>query len=101
VSIDLVCHLNYDLVEAAEMLKKILVEHTDLFNKKFLIYGPRESGEIPKEIAAEFNFDSRCRFSVALNVKDESIRLKEVANLMRSTFGEDRILVLFNGETPY
>jgi hypothetical protein len=101
VSIDLTCHLNCDLIEAAQILEKISVVHMDLFAKKFLIWGPKESDEIDKEIAAEHDFDSQCYFSIDLNVKDESIRLKEVANLMRSTFGEDRILILFNGETPY
>lgn len=101
MSINLTCHLNCNLVEAAQILEKISVDYADLFTKKFLIWGPKESGEIKKEVAAERDFDSKCYFSIDLNVKDESIRLKEVANLMRSTFGEDRILILFNGETPY
>jgi hypothetical protein len=90
-------------VEATQILKKISAERADLFAKYFPIWGPKESGEIKKEVAAERGFDSQCYFSIGWNwnMRHESASLKDVANLMRSTFGEDRILVLFNGETPY
>jgi hypothetical protein len=101
VSIDLICHLNCSLAEATQILEKVSNEHTDLFAKKFLIWGPNKSNDIKKEIAAEYGFDSQNYFGVGLNLKDESARLKEVANLMRSTFGEDRILVLFENEEPF
>lgn len=101
MSINLSCHLKCNLVEATQILEKVKIEHADLFAKKFGIWGPKKSDEIDKEIAVEHGFESWNYFRIGLNIKSESIRLKEVANLMRSTFGEHRILVLFNGETPY
>lgn len=103
MSIDLTCHLNCNLVEAAQILEKISTERADLFAKYFPIWGLEKSGEIHKEVAAEHGFDSQSNFCIGWhsNVRHESVSLKDVANLMRSTFGEDRILVLFNGETPY
>jgi len=73
--------------------------HADLFSYKFLISRILDSSDGNKEIALEFGFHSRFLFLVRVNDHDSSPRIREVAGLLRRTFGPQNVLVLFENET--
>lgn len=100
MAIDLFCHSSLDKADVEKALQLLSTKHADLFSYKFLISKIFDSDdEDDVETAKKFGFKSRFVFLIRVNDKDESHRIREVADVLRRTFGPQNVLVLFENET--
>lgn len=99
MAIDLVCHSPLDKTDVEKAIQLLSTQHADLFSYKFLISKIMDSDDVDEEIAREFGFKSRFVFLIRVNDHDSSPRIREVAGLLRRTFGPQNVLVLFENET--
>ncbi|MBS0221261.1 MAG: hypothetical protein JSR91_11020, partial [Proteobacteria bacterium] len=99
MAIDLFCHSSLDRADVEKTIRLLSTQHADLFSHKFLISKILDPNDDDEETAREFGFRSRFVFLIRVNDKDESHRIREVAGLLRRTFGPRNVLVLFENET--
>jgi hypothetical protein len=71
---------------------------SDLFPDKFLFSSVRGVDGIYKEISSEYGFAALSRFIVSLNNKNAANQVSEVVDVIKSSFGGERVLVLWENE---
>ncbi|WP_457337787.1 hypothetical protein [Rhizobacter sp. P5_C2] len=100
MAIDLNCYTSYSLAVGSEVLGRIARKSEIEFNGAFSFSKIRPADEVHKEIAAEFGISAETVFLVGLTDKMQAARVGEVAELIRTGFGEGRVIVLIGNERP-
>lgn len=98
MAINLSCYTTKEASEILEINQQIAEREILFIENRFLLYSPDEVNEIELEIATEFDFLPRNKFWIALNDKDYSSNIRDIANLFFEAYGDD-ILILFENET--
>ncbi|WP_066805732.1 hypothetical protein [Moraxella oblonga] len=98
MAISLFCYTAKGIDEILSINQKISESEILFIENRFLLYSPDEVNEIELEITAEFGFFSKNIFLIALNDKDYSSNIRDIANLFFEAYGDD-ILILFENET--
>lgn len=99
MAIDLFCYLSTTTGHAQEMLDMLTGECVELFSEKFLISPVREANAFHKEIAFEYGLNANCIFLVRVNDKNEVGLLPKVEALIKTTFGNGKVIILLENET--
>jgi hypothetical protein len=99
MSIDVICHTNINVAETNDIIDLLENKFPDIFEQKYLIFQAKSSGEVDKEITSEYNFNAISTFVVRYNDKTALDLEPLVLNIIKSYFGEDNILILFENET--
>ncbi len=98
MAISLFCYTTKEVNKILEINNKISINEKLFIENRFLLYNPDEVNEIELEITSEFDFFPKNIFLIALNDKDYSSNIRDIANLFFEEYGDD-ILILFENET--
>jgi len=98
VAIDLFCYSDIAPDGCERILDTLRSQQADIFEQAFLVSKVNMPSAVAKEIATEHNLAASASFLVALNEKNQSHRLAEVANLLKSSFGVEHLVVLQDNE---
>lgn len=98
MAIDLFCYTTKEVNEILAINQQISEREILFIENRFLLYRPSDVNEIELEITAEFDFYPKNIFLIALNDKDYSSNIRDIANLFFKAYGND-ILILFENET--
>ncbi len=101
MAIDLFCYVVQDEHDAQEIITRLQTTHVDLLTRYFIFSSPEKVSQIGKEIASEYDFNVVSRFLLSLNVKKEIARMKEAEDILKSAFGENNILILWENELKH
>lgn len=99
MAIDLFCYVSTSTKEVNNILLKLRNHSSGLFESKFIIYDARSTGPVHKEIALEYSLHAHCIFVVSLNDKKSADRISEVVEIIKNSFGDKDLIILFNNET--
>ena len=98
MAISLFCYTNFQKDELEKILAELEAERQEIFATQFIITKAREADEIQREIAMEYGMEVKTVFLVCLNEKAAAARMREVAEIIMKSLGEDRVVVLFENE---
>lgn len=82
-----------------KILKLLIAQNPEIFEKKFLFYEARDINEVRKEIAGEHGLEAQCSFFVHLNDKSVADQIQKVADLFKDALGRSNVVILLLGET--
>lgn len=98
MAISLFCYTSKEVNEILAINQQIAEREILFIENRFLLYSPKIVSAIHLEITAEFDFLPKNLFLIALNDKDYSSNIRDIANLFFEAYGDD-ILILFENET--
>jgi hypothetical protein len=98
VAIDLFCYSDLNHEACTCLITAINSQRPDLFDRAFLIGPANASDAFGKEVALEHRLQASSTFLVALNDKSQSVKLAEVANVLKHAFGPGHLVVLQDNE---
>ncbi|WFF39399.1 hypothetical protein LU290_04045 [Moraxella nasibovis] len=98
MAISLFCYTSKEINEILAINQQIAEREILFIENRFLLYSPKIVSDIHLEITAEFDFYPKNIFLIALNDKDYSSNIRDIANLFFEAYGND-ILILFENET--
>jgi len=98
MSIDLSCYVDASTVDVDATLMSLSKAHPEIFSRKFLLSTAGEVNSIHKEIALEYGLHAKSYFLATLNDNNSPGLVLQVANLIKKTFDEGKIIVLHGNE---
>jgi hypothetical protein len=101
MAITLFCYVAQHKEEAQETLLRLTDDHGDLFNAAFLLSRAKSVADEEWQLASEYGFDSRSLFLMRLNQKDQIERMEEAENIVKSKFGSEKTLILWENELKH
>ena len=101
MAIDLFCYVNKNKQDASEIISRLQRSYVDLLTVSYVFSHPTEVSTIGKEIASDYGFNATFQFLLSLNVKSEIARMREAENILKSAFGEENILILWENELKH
>lgn len=99
MSLHLYCYSDMSTSEVDAMIASLINKYPFLFSTKFLIYISSDADEIPKQVALEYGFNATSYFLIRYNDKEALDLAPMVESLIKETFGEPHILLLFQNNT--
>lgn len=99
MAIDLFCYAETSPAATKSMLDALVRDQADLFKNKFTTSEPRSPTALQLEIANEHGVRASSLFLVHLQDKQAAGLIANVAEAIKSAFGEDNVVVLFENES--
>jgi len=100
MAIDIFSYSSKSLEETNDLLVQLQATHPNIFDCKFHLSAAQVINEVSMEIALEAGLeDAKCIFLVRLLDKSSGGDLTQVAELLRSCF-LNQIVILFENEKP-
>jgi hypothetical protein len=98
VAIDLFCYTAIPPGETRSTLDALVLAQPDLFKTKFTPSEPRTPSALQLEIASEHGVRASSLFLVHLQDKQAAGLIANVAEAIKSAYGAENVLVLFENE---
>lgn len=94
----LFCYSSKPMNEVTLILEEIKRNHRYLFDDKFLISTGRETAKIDAEMVSLYGLSPKSLFLVRYNDKNFVDLSGEVVAVLKKTFGEKEIVIIFEDE---
>lgn len=101
MAITLFCYVTQDQPEAQGKIKRLRADHSDLLDSSYLLSDAKEVSVIEKRIASEYGFGAVAVFLMRLNQKDQVDKMEEAESIVKSAFGKDNVLILWENELKH
>ncbi len=98
MAITLFCYTTYHPNELELRLADLLAAGEGLFQEKFHVSQAYAVDDFDQDTAAEYGLLARSRYLIALNDKSAAHLVQHIPALVKTVFGENDVIVLYENE---